>query len=721
MRKLAAVAAAVAAVVVLYAAAGTWLAPRLLRAALVDAAAQQGLALELAAVRSNPFRLALALEGIELRGPQGRALAAARAAQVDLSWSSLWHPAWIFDRVRIEQPSLDAAALAAGGGGGGGGELPPIFVHELLIEQGSLQDFAVHDLSIRAQDLSTRDGALGRYELAARLAGAATGEIRSSGAVSLAPLGLRDASIEGHVAPRGTFTVRGDLDLQPLRGALDVVLEAMPLAPAQRWVPARIASGALTAKGVLHVSEQTASYRGSAALRGLRLEERESGALLLAWQLASTDALRLGLAPVSVEVGELTVRAPEGRLVIAQDGSTNFSAALPKGGGSGDRFRAVLNRLTIEDGTLHFADRSLPNPFEVTLRELSGSVAGFSTDSGETARVRLAGRVEPFGSARIRGTIDPQAPTALADVRASLRNLQLEAFNPYIAKFAGYRIASGRLSADLRYELRDRRLVGTNRLVFERIQLGEKLEAKGMFDLPLELAVALLADAEGRINLDIPVRGSLNDPQFDLGTIMARAFGNVLKRVVSAPFRALTRALGGGRDAGAVAFDPGSAALTPPAEEELARIARALEERPRLAIEVRAGFDATRDPRALRVRAARDEVARAAGVKGVPDLSDPKMVRAAERLYLRRGGDRATLAELRKDEPRYVRALLTKLAETVPGDAAALEPLAQARAQAVRSALLEHGVAEARVRVAPPSEQQAGDRGVPTELALVAG
>jgi hypothetical protein len=136
---------------------------------------------------------------------------------------------------------------------------------------------------------------------------------------------------------------------------------------------------------------------------------------------------------------------------------------------------------------------------------------------------------------------------------------------------------------------------------------------------------------------------------------------------------------------------------------------------------VRAGFDATRDPRALRVRAARDEVARAAGVKGVPDLSDPKMVRAAERLYLRRGGDRATLAELRKDEPRYVRALLTKLAETVPGDAAAIEPLAQARAEAVRSALLEHGVAEARVRVAPPSEQQAGDRGVPTALALVAG
>ena len=725
MRKLVIAVAGIALVVVLYGAAGTWLAPRLVRDALIGAAVQQGLSLELTAVRSNPFTLVVALEGVELRGPQGSRLAAARAAGVDLSWSSLWRRAWLVERVRLEQPSLDVAALVATAGEGAGA-LPSIDVGELVIEGGTVlaaRDLELHDLTLRVHELSSSDGALGRYEAAARLAGGAKGQVTSHGLVSLAPLALREIRLEGRIALEGRLSARGDVELRPLRGALDLELEALPLAFAQRWLPqpVRIASGALSGKGALRIGEATAAYEGAAAVRALRLEERDSGALLLAWQHAETDSLKLALAPVSVEIGDLVARVPEGRLVIAQDGSVNFAALVPNGHGKGAPARVALQRLRVEKGTLHFADRSLANPFEVTLRDLSGSITGLGNASSEAARIRLAGRVEPYGSARIRGTIDLDAPTQLADIRANLRNLQLEAFNPYIAKFAGYRIESGRLSADLRYELRERRLVGTNKLVLERIQLGEKLETRGLLDLPLELAVALLSDAQGRINLDIPVRGNLNDPQFDIAAITARAFGNVVRKIVAAPFRALAGLFGGADDdPGALAFDAGSAALTPPAEEEVAQLARLLEERPRLAIEVRAGYDAARDPQALRLRAARSDIARAAGVEGTLELSDPKVVRAAERLYLNRVGNRTELAALRKSEPRYGRALLEKLADTMPGDAATIESLARARAEAVRSALIDHGVDAVRVRVAAPSEQQADARGVPTKLALVA-
>jgi Domain of Unknown Function (DUF748) len=730
MRKALAVGAGSALLVVLlYGAAGTWLAPRFIHDALVDAAAAQGFTLELGEVRSQPFALRVGLKGIELRGPQGRRFAAAQAS-ADLSWASLWHGAWM--------------------------------VRELVVEQGAAQFAAqgpaLEDLTLRARDLSTGDAQPGNYEAAARIAGGA-GQIVSRGTLSLAPLALHEVLIEGSglayagismpratlespkvpiparepiavslradVAPQGRLVARGSFNPQSMRADLEVEFDALPLALAQRWLPdpvaVKIASGALSGKGALRIGEATAAYEGVAAVRALRLEQRDSGALLLAWQHAETDSLRLGLAPVRVEIGDLVARAPEGRLVIAQDGSVNFAALMPKGEGKGAPARVGLERLRVEKGTLHFADRSLANPFEVTLRELSGSITGLGNASSEPARIRLAGRVQPYGSARIRGTINLDAPTQLADVRANLRNLQLEAFNPYIAKFAGYRIESGRLSADLRYELRDRRLVGTNKLALERIQLGEKLETRGLLDLPLELAVALLTDAQGRINLDIPVRGNLNDPQFDIGAITARAFGNVVKKMVSAPFRALAGLFGGADgDPGALAFDPGSAALTPPAEEELAQLARLLEERPRLAIEVRAGYDAARDPQALRLRAARSDIARAAGIDGTLELSDPKVVRAAERLYLERVGNRAELAALRKSEPRYGRALLERLADTMPGDAAAIEALAQARAEAVRSALIDHGVDAARVRVAAPSEQQADAQGVPTELALVA-
>ncbi|HWM41729.1 MAG TPA: DUF748 domain-containing protein, partial [Burkholderiales bacterium] len=618
---------------------------------LVDAAAEQGLTLEIAKVRSQPFTLRVTLEGVELRGPQIGRLAVEQAS-ADLSWASLW--------------------------------------------------------------------GRGAYEAAARLDGGA-GEIVSRGTLSLRPLALHEVVIKGN-----EFAAQGSVALQPLRADLEVELDALPLAAAQRWLPetvgVKIASGALSGKGALRIQEASVAYEGAAAVRGLRLEERDSGTLLLAWQLAETDALKIALAPLRLEIGEMVAREPEGRLVIAQDGSVNLADAVPKGRGQGEPARIALERLRIEKGTLHFADRSLANPFELTIRELSGTLTDLGNVSAEPAHIRLAGRVQPYGSARIRGTIDLDAPTQLADVRADLRNLQLEAFNPYITKFAGYRIASGRLSAQLRYELRDRRMVGTNKLVFERIQLGEKLETKGLLDLPLELAVALLADAQGRIELDIPVRGNLNDPKFDLGAIVARAFGNVVRKVVSAPFRALAGLFGGkDRDLGAVPFDPGSAVLTPPAEEDIAQVAKALAQRPRLAIQVHGGYDPARDPEALRLRAARAELARAAGVEGAPDLSDPKVLRAAERLFLKRGGERAELAALRKSEPRYGRALLQRLAAAVPADAAAIQALAQARAEAVRAALLDHGVEPARVRVAEEAvEKRAEEEGVPTQLSVMA-
>ena len=251
------------------------------------------------------------------------------------------------------------------------------------------------------------------------------------------------------------------------------------------------------------------------------------------------------------------------------------------------------------------------------------------------------------------------------------------------------------------------------RLAFENMQLGEKLEQKGLVDLPLELAVALLADPQGRINLDIPVRGSLSDPQFDFGAIVAEALGNVVRNIVSAPFRALARLFGGGADAGdpgQVAFAPGSARLSPPAEESVAQLAKGLGERPQLAVEVHGGFDPARDLEALRLRAARRDVARAAGVDAAPDLSNRKVIAAAERLYLQRGGQRAALQRLRESKESYGRALLAQLAAATSIDPVETQALARERAEAVRLALIDHGVDPARVSVGEMRESPAAEQ-----------
>lgn len=787
-----------------YAAAGYWLAPRLLRDALVDLAARHGVVLRLDAVHTDPFTLRVRLDGIELLGADGRAFAAARRARAELAWSSLQQRMWIVEQARLEQPRLEFDQLPERQPAQGGGEPPPLLVREAIVEDGALRfaaaDLALEALRVELHNVSTAPGASGRYRLHARIAG---GRIASHGTVApVAPslalrdvvveatgiayagIALRDAVIEmpqlavppaqpvqvtarASLEPQGEVSARGSVGSQPLHADLQVELDALALPRAQRWLPAhiglKIVAGALSANGRLRVAQgAAATYAGSVAVRDLRLDEGDAGQRLLGWQLAEATQLKWQLAPNRVEIAHLLVQAPQGRLVREADGGWNvvdvFGApaagdaggAASDAGNEGAPLQVAIGQLRIEQGTLHFADRALETPFEATIEALSGEVAGIDTAAAGPARVTLGGRVQGGGEARIGGTIDLGAPKSLADIEADFRNLRLPSFNPYAAKFAGYRIASGRLAAQLHYEVRDGRLQGDNKLVFEQLQLGEKLDQRGVFDLPLELAIALLADAEGRIDLRIPVRGDLDDPKIDLGGVVAEAIGEALRRIVSAPFRAIASVFGGdagdnGADSGngrgtgggdrdardgesaggglaEVRFDAGSAALAPPAERHVARIARVLEARPRLAITVRGGYAAGPDLQALRLHTAQRDIAQQAGVSGTRalDFGDPKVLQAAEQQFMAHAGSRLELQALRAKEQRYGPALVERLAAVVPADKAAPEALAGARAQSVRAALLAHGVDASRVRVQAPLARQAGEQGVPTVLALAA-
>jgi len=528
----------------------------------------------------------------------------------------------------------------------------------------------------------------------------------------------------------GSVAARGSVGLRPLSADLRLEVADLALSQAQPWLPAhaavKIVSGMLSANGRLRVQKGAASYEGDAAVRDARVDERDSGELLLGWKILETKEAKLSFAPFGAEIGELVARAPRGRLVIDADGSVNFAQALrtqdnPKE--AGKPLQVTLRRLRVENGTLDFTDRSLDTPFAVTIRELSGALTGLSTARADPARVQLQGRVAKYGSAHIRGTVNLQEPKALADVTATFRNLDLAEFTPYTAKFAGYRIASGRLSAALRYRVRNGGLAGSNQLTIEKMQLGERVESASAGALPLELAVALLSDSKGRISLDIPVRGNLNDPQFDFGGLIVKAIGNVIGQIASAPFRALGALLGAGEQLNEVRFEAGSAALTPPQEENVGKVAKALGERPQLGIAVRGGYDPEADLAALRTQAVWGEIARRAGYdgKGPVGFGEPKVLHAAENLYLERIGNRLELQQLRDSEPRYGRALVEKLVAARPAEPGTAETLAHARAETVRAALLDAGVDPSRVRLEAPVSGPGGKEGVPTALSLDRG
>lgn len=324
----------------------------------------------------------------------------------------------------------------------------------------------------------------------------------------------------------------------------------------------------------------------------------------------------------SLSVGDV-LRKPEGPAASAEPRpSAAVSAGAPAAEGE-PRFTVVVSRVRVEKGNLDFADLSLVLPFSTQIRELNGAITGLSSDEGSRAGVKLEGQVEDYGLARIDGTINPFRPKAHTDLTVIFRNVHMTPFSPYSATFAGRKIASGRLSLDLQYKLNDSQLEGENKILLEQFTLGERVESASAVNLPLDLAIAILTDANGRIDIAVPVSGNVDQPEFSYGHLVWQAIRTLITRVVTAPFRALASAFGGGAETlEEIAFDAGSARLLPPEREKLANLAETLAKRPQLKLVVQGRYHQARDGAALRETALRRDIAAKLEIKLAPN-EDP--------------------------------------------------------------------------------------------------
>ena len=290
---------------------------------------------------------------------------------------------------------------------------------------------------------------------------------------------------------------------------------------------------------------------------------------------------------------------------------------------------------------------------------------------------------------------------------------------PYSGKFAGRKIDSGKLSVDLEYKIKHRQLAGENKFVIHKLKLGEQVDSKDAMNLPLDLAIALLEDSDGVIDLDLPVSGSLDDPKFSYGKIVWKAVVSVLTNLVTAPFRALASLLGiGSEKLEAVDFDFGSALLLPPEKEKLKNLAQAFAKRPSLSLTVEPAYATLGDKRALQELAIRRQVAVLMGLRVEPgqepgpvDTAVAKAQKALETLYGQRfekqGGLKALKAEFAKpgaDMPTIHAEMLERLTRQIPVADEELQRLAQQRGQAIRQELVTaNRVDPAKVSVAAPA------------------
>lgn len=578
------------------------------------------------------------------------------------------------------------------------------------------------------------------------------------------------------VAQGGRLEAKGSIVPGKPAGQVDLRLAGLSLKPfapyVNQFARLRLASGAAGTSGKLVFGPGKAgtalAYSGGFAVDDLAILEEETGEPFLGWKKLSSDSLKASLGPDRVQVGELVAQSPVVKVIIFEDQTLNLQriqrkaavqpvAATAPAPTQAPAFPVAVERLRIVDASAEFADLSLRPQFGTRMRELGGVVTGLSTDPAASAQVELDGKVDDFGSARIRGALQPFRATEATDLALAFRNLEMTRLTPYSGKFAGRRIESGRLSVDLEYKIQQRQLAGTNKFVVHKLKLGEAVDSPGAMKLPLDLAIALLEDSNGVIDLDLPVSGSLDDPQFSYGAIVWKAIVNVLTKIVTAPFRALGSLLGGDAEKFESArFDPGSSVLLPPEQEKMKVLAEALAKRPALTVTIQPGYDPAADRRALQEAVVRREAAEVAGVKlqaneppGPVDVNNYKVQTWLEDRYAQKAGadeykklrasyqDKDAGAVARAMDSEFVERLgrkfksrdngppsalhaelLERVTRQVPVGDEALTQLAQDRARAVREALAKLGLAEGRVAIGEPATFAVKDKLVGSGLQL---
>lgn len=509
-----------------------------------------------------------------------------------------------------------------------------------------------------------------------------------------------------------------------------------------------------------------AAWKGAVDVTDLDLQDRVNKDDFLNWKRLGFTGMDISVAgdKIGAKLGDIALEDFYGRILLNAQGRLNVMdlvAAPGQAGGSitqdtqtpgrsadtpaappapaapapsakGSRASAMpdisVNSVTLTRGRMTFTDRFVKPNYVAELSSIEGGITAVSSTNPQPAKVKVTGRVYTTAPLSISGVVQPFAQYLTLDLKASAKGVDLPRFNTYSAKYVGYPIKRGKLSVDLEYKIKNRALQATNHVVLNQLTFGDKTNSPDATKLPVLLAVALLKDSRGNIDINLPISGSLDDPEFSVGGIVVRVLMNLVVKAVTSPFSLLASAFGGGEELSYVEFAPGSAVLTEDTIQRIDTLTKALTDRPALKMDISGRADPKTDSEGLRQAwvDAQIRAAKAADVAPRGKKPDPKgvTVSSAERAkYLEDVYDDADL----KDKPRN----FIGMAKSVPAAqmeamlrAAApvgedqLRQLADARAQAVYEKLqAQEGLAD-RVFIVAPQLDADGikDEGQPSRV-----
>ncbi len=406
---------------------------------------------------------------------------------------------------------------------------------------------------------------------------------------------------------QGKISADGVVNLAPVSAQLNVKTQDIDLRVAQSYINPfirlELRSGMLGSdlKVNLKSTDPLAlSVTGRAQVDQLHTLDTLKTRDFLKWQQVVVEGLNYQHGD-SLSIDRVNLFQPYARFMINDDRTTNIDDLLiPQPADSGAKTAAAkpasndkplgihIGGIAINDGSANFADFSLTPNFATAIQQLNGQIGTIDSRQAKPASVDIKGKVDRYAPVTIKGAVNPFDPMASLDIATSFKRVELTTLTPYSGKFAGYRIRKGRLNLDLHYLITKGQLKAENKVVVEQLQLGEKVDSPDAVSLPLKLAIALLKDVDGKISIELPVTGDLNNPQFSVMPIVWQTLRNLIVKAAAAPFKLIGGLVSGGssEDLGTVSFAPGSSDLSKDAEAALVKLSQALKERPALRLEI---------------------------------------------------------------------------------------------------------------------------------------
>src|SRR5690348_13382005 len=562
------------------------------------------------------------------------------------------------------------------------------------------------------------------------------------------------ATLQATVNKHGTLSLTGPIGTAPFSATLNVVAKGVDLVPFQPYISrsARVivTGGTASVRGAVDIAAGTPTrggFKGEIVVGDLAALDEANESDLLKWKTLALASVDAQIEPLAVSVGDIALDSFFARLLLNENGEFNLqqlarehtpAAEAPKPSIEPGTVEVAtppgtattwlkLGKATLTDGNIDFTDHFVRPNYSANLTGLTGSLSTLAFD--QPAEIELHGSVQDTAPLEISGRINPLGQNLFLDVKATATGIELPPLSPYSGKYVGYGIEKGKLSMKVAYFVQDRKLKAENSIILDQLTFGPKVESPDAIKAPVLLAVSLHKDRNGVIKFDLPVGGSLDDPQFSVAGLVFRAIVNLIVKIVTAPFAILGSIGGHGEELAYIEFAPGSATVDKAGDEKIKAVAKALVDRPAVKLDVAGRVDPASDREALK-RAAVDRQVRAQKFNDLVKQGDPPAsvdaveVSAAEyEPLLTRAYKAADFSKPRnaigfpKDLPRAeMEALLLANATVTEED---LRSLADRRAQVVRANLTasEHVPGERVFLVAPHlGAEGLKDKGKPTRV-----